>query len=170
MDERLGKWRTVHFLDDRIEFRLSSAHLRGKIVGVIIVLFLLYEFSVVGQVGIGKEILVFVIVALIGTIVKLLCTEQKDNTITLMLDGKAFQTLKNERIIYGNTVKTVILRENTGRDIDDLKMAQVYLINLHSDYGILVYQDYIWRKSLEKTRTIAKNIASLIEVPLIENL
>lgn len=149
-DERVGCWTRVRFDVDGVTFHLGRNHYAGAVFGSVMFagfFALLLSASVIQD----RSLFFIVFAALLPFFLlfqfRSLKRQYKDFPIRA-----AFSTHTNEssgRVINSADIKTVLVRENTGRTRSDQSAkAQIYLLIHSSDRPILVYQHYLNRRHM----------------------
>jgi hypothetical protein len=72
------------------------------------------------------------------------------------------------RRISANTISKIVVRENTGRQSDDMRMAQMYFVLKNSDLAVLAYQQGFDQR--EQVRLVSRDLAERWGVRLQDRL
>lgn len=166
-DERVGCWTRVTFRDDSVIFELGRNHWAGVVVGS---LFISGIVGFMSRTWFNNNIAF--LIGFLGSVGPCFLSlrsrhYQHYSHFPIVLCPREPKTASGTSVRFAD-VNAIELRENTGRcTVDDSAYAQIYVHRSDGSH-LLVYQNYLYYK--DKTRTLAKQIAEAVGVPLDDKL
>ena len=158
-DERSGFWSRVVRERDRVAFAPTGTYFRSRIVGAVFAVGLGYMFAGPALKAEGTvNWAIFALVVVFAIRVAVLGSRSPSRLVVVdnrFAPESAAKT--SERRLYARDISRIVVRENTGRDSDDMRMAQMYLEMKDQDLAVLAYQHSFDRR--DEVRLIAKEMA-----------
>jgi hypothetical protein len=169
-DERDGFWSTIDRGEDCVAFQPTGTYWRGRVVGVAFAVGIAWIF--VGPLlKTGKlfDFCVFAVVAIFAA--RVVLQGSRSPSPLVVFDCEVPQespTAAPARRISANTISKIVVRENTGRQSDDMRMAQMYFVLKNSDLAVLAYQQGFDQR--EQVRLVSRDLAERWGVRLQDRL
>jgi len=170
-DERIGKWTKVAYRRDCVEFRPTKTYMRGKVAGVIMVALVAFAFlrHLGAAAGWRAWLLAGCVAMLFGwSAFRILSGKVPSVTVVTELGSDPGVYRPGSRVLRIEELDRLILRENTGRLIQDPALAQVYVLVKGKDRTVLLCQDYL--SKVASMRQVAQRLSQLWNVLLIDEI
>lgn len=172
LDERQGIWTTIHHERNCVVFRRKRSHRLGLLVGFMACIFVVYLFVSLA-ISDGTNLFMQCSSAIAAAItmaigVRLIRGQVKKmgNPYLIVFDREASLDINSQATqLLASQINCIELRENSGRDVEDLAMWQIYVHMLDQDRAILVFQCIKWNSS--RVMELAEQLAKRWRVSLV---
>jgi hypothetical protein len=154
-DERDGFWSTIDRGEGCVAFQPTGTYWRGRVVGVAFAVGIAWIF--VGPLLKTGRLFDFCVSRAPSPLVVFDCEVPQESP-----------TAAPARRISANTISKIVVRENTGRQSDDMRMAQMYFVLKNSNLAVLAYQQGFDQR--EQVRLVSRDLAERWGVRLQDRL